>query len=62
MVFQIKRSLVRPYLRQWYGVVVETLRKPDRSRMGREYAVESLWISVFPAARADRARTAVSAL
>jgi hypothetical protein len=28
--------------RQRYGVVVETLRKPDRSRTGREYSVESL--------------------
>jgi hypothetical protein len=44
-----------------YGTVVETLTNPDRSRMGREYSVESLWIRVFPPAKAERARAAVSA-
>ena len=36
-------------------------RNPDRSRIGREYSVESLWRSVFPAASTARARAAVSA-
>jgi hypothetical protein len=44
-----------------YGVVVETLTKPDRSRIGRENSVESLWMIVFPSRRAERARAAVSA-
>ena len=44
-----------------YGVVVDTLIRPDRSRIGRENSVESLWISVFPKVSADRARAAVSA-
>jgi hypothetical protein len=45
-----------------YGVVVETLRKPDRSKIGREYSVDSLYINVLPAVTADRARAAVIAL
>ena len=47
--------------RHSYGVVVETFTSPERSRIGREYSVESLWISVLPRASADRARAAVSA-
>ena len=35
-----RRDLV--YRDQTYGVVVETLTNPARSRMGREYSVESL--------------------
>ncbi len=44
-----------------YGVVVDTRTRPARSRMGREYSVESLWMSVLPARSADLARAAVSA-
>jgi len=33
---------------QRYGVVVETLTNPERSRIGREYSVESLWINALP--------------
>ena len=47
--------------RQSYGVVVDTFTRPDRSRMGREYSVESLLISLLPNRRADRALAAVSA-
>ena len=41
--------------------MVETLRKPDRSRIGREYSVESLLMYDLPMRIADRARSAVSA-
>ncbi|MEX0428459.1 hypothetical protein AB3X52_12580 [Nocardioides sp. DS6] len=47
--------------RHVYGVVVLTLTRPERSRIGQENSVESLWISLFPSASADRARAAVSA-
>ena len=42
-----------------YGVVVVTLTRPARSRIGREYSVRSLLTSVRPrrSARAARART-----
>ena len=33
---------------QMYGVVVDTLRKPYLSRIGREYSVESLLMRVLP--------------
>ena len=46
---------------QWYGVVVETLTRPDLSRIGREYSVESLLMRVLPMRKADRARAAVNA-
>src|SRR3954463_3738036 len=46
---------------QMYGVVEDTLTRPDRSRMGRENSVESLWMKDFPIRRADLARAAVSA-
>ena len=44
-----------------YGVVVDTLTRPDRSRIGRENSVESLCSRVLPIASADRARAAVTA-
>ena len=47
--------------RQWYGVVVEALIRPERSRIGREYSVESLLMSVLPMPSAERARAAVKA-
>ena len=47
--------------RHWYGVVVDTLISPDRSRIGRENSVESLCSKVLPIRSADRARAAVSA-
>jgi len=47
--------------RQRYGVVVDTLTRPDRSRIGREYSVESLLMSVLPMRSAERAREAVNA-
>lgn len=47
--------------RQWYGVVVDTLTRPERSRMGREYSVESLLMSDLPVASAERALAAVNA-
>lgn len=46
---------------QMYGVVVVTRRRPERSRIGRENAVESELISRFPARSAAWARLAVSA-
>ena len=49
------------YRAQLYGVVVETLTRPDRSRIGRENSVESLLMYFLPIRRADRARSAVSA-
>jgi hypothetical protein len=52
---------VGDYFRQRYGVVVDTRTRPERSRIGREYSVESLWMRVLPARNADLARTAVSA-
>jgi hypothetical protein len=47
--------------RQTYGVVVETLRKPYLSRIGREYSVESLLMRVLPLRSAERALAAVKA-
>ena len=44
-----------------YGVVVETLMNPDRSRIGRENSVESLCMSRLPSRKAERARSAVRA-
>jgi hypothetical protein len=41
--------------------VVDTAENPERSRIGRESAVESLWMSVLPMLSADLARWAVSA-
>ena len=41
--------------------MVDTLRKPYRSRIGREYSVESLLMSVLPMRSAERARAAVRA-
>jgi len=49
------------YRAQLYGVVVETLTRPDRSRIGRENSVESLLMYFLPIRSADRARSAVSA-
>ena len=49
------------YRFQLYGVVVDTLTRPDRSRIGRENSVESLLMYFFPIRSADRARSAVSA-
>jgi hypothetical protein len=46
--------------RQVHGVV-GTATKPERSRMGREYDVESLRRNVAPIRSADRARAAVNA-
>jgi len=46
---------------QLYGVVVDTLTSPDRSRIGRENSVESLLMYFLPIRSADRARSAVSA-
>src|SRR4051812_34616448 len=42
-----------PQRRQRYGVVVDTATRPVRSRIGREYSFESLWMSVLPARSAD---------
>jgi hypothetical protein len=50
-----------PQRRQRYGVVVDTATRPARSRIGREYSFESLWMTVLPARSADLARAAVSA-
>jgi hypothetical protein len=47
--------------RQVYGVVVDTLTSPDRSRIGREYSVESLLMSGLPIPSADPARADVNA-
>ena len=52
---------VRPQRFQMYGVVVDTFSRPDRSKIGREYSVESLCTRVFPRARADRAQAAMGA-
>lgn len=41
--------------------MVDTVTKPYLSRIGREYSVESLLISVLPIRSADEARAAVSA-
>jgi hypothetical protein len=46
---------------QRYGVVVDIRIRPERSRIGREYSVESLWMSVLPRRSADLARAAVRA-
>lgn len=71
----LRRAMARPSIRmepthraaecgqrcQRYGVVVDTLRKPYRSKIGREYSVESLLMRVLPRRSADRARAAVNA-
>ena len=54
-------ALNRGYRRQRYGVVVDTLTRPDRSRIGRENSVESLLMKRLPNRSAERARAAVSA-
>jgi len=43
------------------GVVVDIARRQECSRIGREYSVESLWMSVAPTRSADLARAAVGA-
>jgi hypothetical protein len=44
-----------------YGVVVVTFTNPDRCRIGREDAVESLCRMLHSRRRAERARSAVKA-
>ncbi len=58
---RFRPSLTTAQRRQRYGVVVDTLASPDRSRIGRENSVESLLMSVLPTRSAERARAAVNA-